>query len=411
MSEPEVSPSEPQFPIFRSCPFTPPDEYRAMRATGRPAPARIYNGNRVWVITGYDDARAALNDPRFSSDITNPGYPLPAEAYEGSRAFPTLFTMDPPQHTAQRKMMISEFSAKKAIAQRPEMQKTADDLIDAMLADSPGPVDLVTAFAKPFAGQLTCRQLGMSYSDMQMWLARNRDLAEKSMSLSDTENVQEAVGNSILDMQNYFLEQIDAKEREPADDPVSRAVVTHVATGKMSKVELANLCFLIFFAGQNPVEAVVTLGTAILLDHPDQLEILRTEPETMPGAVDELMRYISPLDVMARVAVEDVELNGQLIRKGDGVVVANGAANHDPAEYPEPERIDVRRPNRRHLAFGTGVHSCLGLNVTRVGLEVAFETLFRRLPGLRLEKPFAELPFSRERWHPEMDHLPVLWDG
>lgn len=410
MTETTTRTTEPQFPIFRSCPYTPPDEYAGMRESGRPAPGRLYDGSRVWVITKYADARFVLTDPRFSSDITNPGYPVFAEAYEGARGFPTLVTMDPPRHTELRRMLVSEFSAKRANLLRPEIQKTADDLIDAMVAkQGSGPVDLVESFSKPFSGTIICRPLGMSYVEMGAWLARNQTMREKSISLTDSGEVAAEVGNEIMFLQQYFLSEIDNKEREPTGDLVSNIVAKHVAAGNLSKVELANICFLIFMAGRMPMESMITLGVSILVSRPEQLKQLRSGPEAVPGAVDELLRYVSPLDVIPRVAAQDVEVGGQLIRKGESVVVANGGANHDAAEYPDPEQVDVRRSARRHLALGAGEHMCLGTNITRVGLEIAYETLFRRLPDLRPVIEVDDLVPERNQWHPEIARMPVVW--
>ncbi|WP_055530861.1 cytochrome P450 [Streptomyces graminilatus] len=394
------------FPLLRKCPYTPPEEYAAFQTSEAPTPAHLYNGTRIWLVTRYEQARAILSDDRFSSDITNPGYPIYAEAFEGSRAFPMLFTMDPPQHTVQRKAVIREFTLRRAEDLREEMQRKADELIDAMLAEG-NSADLVEKFAGPFSGTITCWALGMEYADMQKWLAENREIREKALAVIDAEQAGAEVQLSMMALQQYFVKFIEEKETTPGDDPVSRVIAQHVTTGNLSKEELASLCFLIFIAGQTPVQAVLTAGVALLLERPDQLAVVRDDPTSLPGTVDEMMRVVSPLDLMPRVALEDVEVGGQLIRKGEGVVVTNGGANHDPSVFPDPERVDVRRADRGHLAFGSGIHHCLGANLTKVGLEIAYGTLFRRLPGLRLDTSI-ELE-HRPSWHPEMEHLPVSW--
>ncbi|UUU36195.1 cytochrome P450 [Streptomyces sp. CA-210063] len=404
MSE-ATTPADIEFPLLRKCPYAPPEEYRSMRATGAPAPGRLYSGKRVWLITRHDQARAVLNDARFSSDITNPGYPIYAEAFEASRAFPMLFTMDPPQHSVQRKSVVSEFTLRRAELLRPQMQRKADELIDAMEARG-NEADLVAAFAEPFSGTITCWALGMEYADMQAWLLDSREVKEKAISVVDTEQVGNEVADRMVALQQYFLRFIDEKQENPGDDPTSRVIEKHVNTGTLSKTELANLCFLIFIAGQSPVQAMLTAGVGLFLENPDQVELVQEDAGLLPRAVDEMMRLISPLDLMPRVALEDVEVGGLLIRAGEGVVVANGAANRDPAEYPSPDRLDVRRTGRGHLAFGSGIHHCLGANLTKIGLEVAYGTLFRRLPGLKLA--VGELP-NRPGWHPEIERMPVTW--
>ncbi|MFJ2114221.1 MULTISPECIES: cytochrome P450 [unclassified Streptomyces] len=406
MTDATASP-EADFPLLRKCPYAPPEEYVPMRTTGTPAPVRLYDGKRIWLITRYDQARAVLGDSRFSSDITNPGYPIYAEAFEGSRAFPMLFTMDAPQHTAQRKAVVSEFTLRRAEILRPAMQKKADELIDAMLAEG-NSADLVKGFAEPFSGTITCWALGMEYTDLQAWLLDSREVREKATSVVDSEQVGDEVSQRMVALQQYFLRFIDAKRENPGDDPTSRVIEKYVTPGTLGRIELANLCFLIFIAGQSPVQSMLTAGVGLFLEHPDQVAAVREEPAVLPRAVDEMMRLISPLDLMPRVALEDVELGGLRIGKGEGVVVANGAANRDPAVYQEPDRLDVRRTDRGHLAFGSGIHHCLGANLTKVGLEVAYGTLFRRLPGLKLGLPIEEL-YVRPGWHPEIERIPVTW--
>ncbi|MHC5906356.1 cytochrome P450 [Streptomyces sp. S6] len=406
MSE-AVAAGEFEAPLLRKCPYSPPEEYRELRTTGAPAPGRLYHGKRVWYITRHDQAQAILNDARFSSDITNPGYPIYAEAFEGARAFPMLFTMDPPQHTAQRKAVVGEFTMRRAEQLRQAMQTKADELIDAMEAGG-NTADLVASFAEPFSGTITCWALGMDYADLQAWLRDSREVRDKALSAADDHQVGDEVAHRMVALQQYFLRFIDDKEANPGDDPTSRVIQKHVTTGALGKTELANLCFLIFIAGQSPVQAMLTAGVGLLLENPDQVDLLRTEPALLPGAVDEMMRLISPLDLMPRVALEDVEVGGQLIKAGESVVVSNGAANRDPAEFPVPDRLDVRRAARSHLAFGQGIHHCLGANLTKVGLEIAYGTLFRRLPALKLDRPIEEL-YDRPGWHPEIDRIPVSW--
>ncbi|MEW2395139.1 cytochrome P450 [Streptomyces sp. NPDC046862] len=394
-------------PIIRSCPYAPPEEYRTLREADTPTPGRLYNGQPVWFVTRYDQARAVLGDPRFSSDITHPGYPIYAELLEGFRAFPLLNTMDPPQHSAQRRAVVSEFTLRRAESLRPAMQRKAEELVDAMVARG-NSADLVREFAEPFAGTITCWSLGMDYTDLQKWLDASRETRTKAASAVDTEQVGADIVHQILALQQYFQKFVDTKTENPGDDPISRVVEKYVNAGTLSKDELVKLCFVIFVAGQSPVKAMITIGVMRLLQEPEQATAVGTDPQRLPAAVDELTRLISPLDLMPRVALEDVEVGGRLIREGEGVVVSGTAANHDPAEYPEPGRLDVRRAGRGHLAFGSGAHHCLGANLTKVGLEVAYGALFRRLPGLKLALPTEEV-YDRPSWHPEIERMPVTW--
>ncbi|MCX4902875.1 cytochrome P450 [Streptomyces sp. NBC_00878] len=396
------------FPRLRKCPYRPPEEYDDLRAADGPAAARLYHGGRVWVITEYEQARAVLHDSRFSSDITHAGYPIYAEVLEGFRAFPLLNTLDPPLHTAQRRAIVSEFTLRRAEDLRPAMQKHADELLDAMTAGG-NTADLVADFAEPFAGTITCWALGMDYADLQAWLVSSREVREKaSGSATDTGDVGQEIAHQIVALQQYFQKFVDDKLAQPGDDPVSRVVEKYVKTGKLSKDELVKLCFVIFVAGQSPVKAMITIGLLRLLEQPAELAAVRDAPRLLPAAVEELTRLVSPLDLMPRVALEDVEIGGRLIRAGEGVVVAGAAANRDPAEYPDPDRLDLTREGRSHLAFGSGVHHCLGANLTKVGLQVAYATLLTRLPGLRLTESSQDI-YPHPSWHPEIGRMPAAW--
>ncbi|MGW0841774.1 cytochrome P450 [Streptomyces sp. NPDC002787] len=401
---PAPAPDDVDLPLPRECPYAPPERYGAFRATGAPTPGRLYNGRRVWLITRYDQARAVLGDERFSSDITNPGYPLYAAAFEGFRAFPLLNTIDPPLHTAHRKALVREFTLRRAEDLRPRMESKADELIDAMVAGGAS-ADLVGQFSEPFSASITCWALGMEYADMQAWLASTYSGGGTP---KDPEQAAAEAAKAILALQEYFTRFVDTKYETPGDDPISRVIAQHVTTGSLTKAELVSLCFVIFTAGQKPVQTMLTVGVGMLLEQPGQLALVRDDPALLPAAVDETIRLVSPLDLMPRVAREDVEIGGQPIRKGEGVIVAGGGANRDPAEFPVPDRFDVRRAARGHLSFGSGIHHCLGANLTRVGLEVAYGALFRRLPHLRLATSLDEA-YTLPSWHPDIPRLPVAW--
>nr|WP_203732596.1 cytochrome P450 [Streptomyces sp. SID12501] len=393
---------------MRKCPYLPPEEYRALRDAGAPVAARLYHGRRVWVVTQYEQARAVLHDNRFSSDITHPGYPIYAEALEGFRGFPLLNTLDPPEHTAQRKAVVGEFTLRRAEALRPAMQKKADELVDVMIADG-NTADLVAAFAEPLAGTITCWALGMEYADLKAWLVDSREVREKaSGSAVDTGQVGQEIAHQIVALQQYFEKFVDGKLQKPGDDPVSRVIEKYVRTGALTKEELVKMCFVIFVAGQSPVKAMITIGLLRLLERPGELAAVQENPQLLPSAVGELTRLVSPLDLMPRVAMEDVEVGGQLIRAGEGVVVSGAAANRDPAEYPEPDRLDLTREARGHLAFGSGSHHCLGSGLTKVGLQVAYGTILSRLPGLRLTESAQDV-YEHPSWHPELGRMPVTW--
>ncbi|MEY7972773.1 cytochrome P450 [Saccharomonospora xinjiangensis] len=398
-----------EFPILRKCPYEPPAEYGEMLASGGPSPIRLYNGTQGWLVTGYDDAKAVLSDPLFSSDATNPGYPMLSAAMEGTRAFSTLITLDAPEHTRLRRTVISEFTVRRMNGLRPLIQRTADELIDAMLA-ADKPVDLVQAYSTPMAGSVICHLLGISYADMQEFVAKSQDVPLETSDSLDADDVGSAMNAHLVPVTQYLYQAIMEKEREPGDDLLSRVIAKHVATGTLTHAELVNLCFLFFGAGQLPTASMISLGVAALLENPEQLAALRADEAVLPGAVDELLRYVSVSDLSGlRVATADVEIGGVAIAAGDPVIVANGAANRDTEVFDEPNVLDVHRNARAHIAFGHGSHQCLGANLTRVELEIAYGTLFRRIPGLRLAVPASELTGLPGSPLPDIMSMPVTW--
>jgi cytochrome P450 len=192
---------------------------------------------------------------------------------------------------------------------------------------------------------------------------------------------------------------------------LSHIVAKYKETGPENYDELVTLILVIMGAGYGPTASMISNGVLALLEHPDQLEILRADPALFPDAVEETLRFVSVSDLSSmRVAAEDVEIGGQLIRAGDGVVVPNGGANHDPSVFREPAVLDVRREEAgQHLAFGHGIHQCLGGNLTRVELEIAYRVLFTRIPTLRLGVPASEIDSPEKAQLPEIHHLPVAW--
>jgi pentalenic acid synthase len=390
------------FPIRRGCPFKPPVEYDAFRESEAPARVRLYNGKTAWVITRFDDVRAVLGDERFSSDITNPGYPIFAEALEPMRRTPTLVTMDAPDHTRLRRMVIGEFTMRRMNTLRPQIQEVADRLVDRML-ELEQPVNLAEAYSFPLAGCVIGSLLGLSLDTIEGFMSDARK-ATVVRDLQELARIQRG-------LREFILAGIEEKERRPVDDVLSRIVAKYKETGPENYDELLTLIVVIMGAGYGPTASMISNGVLALLAHPDQLEILRADPALFPHAVEETLRFVSVSDLSSmRVAVEDVEIGGKLIRAGDGVVVPNGGANHDPSVFKEPAVLDVRREEAdQHLAFGHGIHQCLGGNLTRVELEIAYRTLFTRIPTLRLGVPAGEIDSPEKAQLPEIHHLPVAW--
>jgi cytochrome P450 len=380
-------PDVPAFPMKRDCPFDPPPELTRIRDECPVSRVRLWDGSRPWLVTGYDDQRAVLADHRFSADVRRPGYPHVTEASQARRRRSrTFISMDEPEHGTYRKMLTSTFMIKKVEALRPRIQRIVDDLIDAMLAGTP-PADLVADFALPVPSLVICELLGVPYADHGFFQRCSRIL------VSTRSTPQDAVA-AADELKDYLSRLLDRKGAEPADDLLSRLVAEQ--SGTLSRSQIADMAMLLLVAGHETTANMIALGTLTLLQHPDQLTELREtgDPKLVASAVEELLRYLNIVHSgRRRVAKEDVEVGGRLIHAGEGVIVATDAGNRDANAFPDPDVLDIHRRARHHVAFGYGVHQCLGQPLARVELQVVYGTLYRRVPSLRLAVPLDEIRF------------------
>ncbi len=391
-------------PLRRTCPFAPPPEYATLREQAPITKVRLYDGSAAWVVTRHAQARALLTDPRLSADPHRAGFPIVEPGHEGLRHQEHLpfVKMDPPRHTPYRKMLIGEFTVKRLSAMRPAIQRIVDRLLDE-LATRTGPVDLVEAFALPVPSMIICELLGVPYADHDFFEQRARTAIRRG---STPEQVQRA----FMDLIMYLDKLLRRKDRAPGDDLLSRLVVEQERTGALSHNEIISVATLLLTAGHETSANMISLGTLTLLRHPEQLAALRADPTRMPGVVEELLRHLSIADtVPTRVATEDIEIDGQVIRAGDGVVILIAAANHDERAFPDPATFDPLRAARHNIAFGYGIHQCLGQNLVRVELEIVFNSLFARFPNLRIAVPEEELPFRHDAELYGVWELPVTW--
>jgi pentalenic acid synthase len=398
-----TTPDSRSFPLRRQCPFAPPPEYERLRAEEPVSKVRLPTGGTAWLVTRYEDVRTALSSPVFSADGTRPGFPtlLPGQAQVLQR--PPFIRMDPPQHSFYRRMLIQEFTLKRIKTMRPGIQTTVNRLLDDLLAMTP-PVDLVEAFALPVSSLVICQLLGVPYDDHEFFQSRSK------VGVSGT-STAEQVAAALGELRAYMDDLITRKQHEPGDDLLSKLVTEHLEpAGELRRDDLVMTCLMLLNAGHETTANMISLGTVALLEHPDQLAALRENPELLPDTIEELLRYLSIADfVTTRIAAEDTELSGIRIRAGEGVFALLAAADWDPAVFSEPERLDVHRGNRHHVAFGYGVHQCLGQNLARAELEIAFSTLFRRIPTLRVAVPVDELPYKHGNLAYGLHELPVTW--
>jgi cytochrome P450 len=396
-------PDVPAFPMERDCPFDPPPELSRIRAECPVSRVRLWDGSHPWLVTSYDDQRAVLADHRFSADVRRPGYPHVTAASEARRKRSrTFISMDEPEHGMYRKMLTGTFMIKRVEALRPRIQGIVDGLIDTMLAGT-HPADLVADFALPVPSLVICELLGVPYADHGFFQRCSRILVS-------TRSTPEEATTAADELKDYLSRLLDRKGADPADDLLSKLVVEQ--SGTLTRSQIADTALLLLVAGHETTANMIGLGTLTLLQHPGQLAELREteDPKLVAGAVEELLRYLNIVHSgRRRVAREDVEVGGRLIRAGEGVIVTTDSGNRDANAFPDPDVLDIHRQARHHVAFGYGVHQCLGQPLARVELQVVYGTLYRRIPTLRLAVPLEQVRFKHDMLVYGVHELPVSW--
>jgi cytochrome P450 len=387
-------------PRDHGCPLKPPPEFDEWRAADGLQVA-LWRGQPAWVVSKYDDIRAALVDPRLSAETLPEALKL---AGTGDNVPVVFARIDDPEHNRLRRMMTRDFTFRRAQAMRPQIQQLVDGFLEDMIANGP-PADLVRDFALPVPSLVISLLLGVPYEDHEFF----QHHSTIGLDSRSTDEQKMAAMGAIF---NYVTELIERKEREPGDDLISRLVTEYVATGQLNRATVAMNGAILLQAGHETTANMISLGTVALLQHPEQLARLRgtDDPDLIANIVEELMRYLTIVhSQIERVALEDLTINGQIVRAGDYVLMNLPAGNWDSSFVDNPDSFDIDRNPRGHLGFGFGVHQCIGQNLARVELQVALATLVRRLPGLRLAVPPEELSFAYEKEIYGMHELPVTW--
>lgn len=389
------------FPQDRNCPYHPPESYEPLREARPLSRVRLFDGRSVWAVTGLGTARDLLIDPRLSADRENEAFPTPTERIAKVRnRRVALLGVDDPEHNTQRRMLIPSFSVKRIAALRPRIEETVERLLDTVEAQG-SPAELVGAFALPVPSMVICALLGVPYADHEFFEEQSRRLL-RGPRAEDIERARD-------ELDAYFYTLIDHKQREPGDGLLDELIHRQLSEGALDREEVVSLATILLVAGHETTANMISLGTFTLLQHPKRLAELRAEQSLMPAAVEELLRFLSIADGMVRVAKEDIEVAGNTIRADDGVIFSTSLINRDTTAYEAPEELDFHRADRHHIAFGFGIHQCLGQNLARAEIDIALRALFRRMPELRLAVPAREIPFKPGDTIQGMLELPVVW--
>jgi hypothetical protein len=387
----------------QGCPLDPPPTLSALRTRGALARVRLWDGSTPWLVTRHAEQRSLLADRRVSADLTRDGYPHQSERLRRQRESVSFISMDDPEHARLRRMISGEFTLRRIEAMAPGIQLIVDALIDEMLA-GPAPADLVAAFALPVPSLVICQLLGVPYADHDFFQRASKKLVSRTTTTQDAAQARE-------ELTAYLDRLIGVKLAEPGDDLLSR-MAGRVTAGEISRRDLASMGVLLLIAGHETTANMIALGTYALLTHPDQLAAVRTadDPQLIGRTVEELLRYLTIVHTgRRRVAIEDIEIGGEVIRAGEGIVLPNESANRDAAVFPDPDRLDVHRDARGHIAFGFGVHQCLGQPLARLELQIVYGTLYRRVPTLALAADPAQIPFKHDSFIYGVHELPVTW--
>ncbi|MFD3680141.1 cytochrome P450 [Streptomyces sp. NPDC058613] len=377
------------------CPFDPPPELIDARRRGPISRYTHPGGKPGWLITGYDLVRSVLADPRFSSrkDLLNVvDFELPA-APPGE-----FLLMDEPQHGRYRKPLVGKFTARRMRLLTERIERITADCLDAMERSGPS-ADLVTAFAKPIPTIIICELLGVPYGD------RDR-FQEQIDAFMNGETGDEDLMAAYTATQDYLAQLVAAKRANPTDD-----VLSELTDSDLTDEELQGISLILLAAGFDTTANMLALGAFALLRNPEQLAALRADPTLTDQAVEELLRYLSVAKSFMRTALEDVVVGGQTIEAGTTVVLSYNTANRDFERFGDPHLLDLRRESGGHLAFGHGIHLCLGAQLARVEMRVAFSALLQRFPTLRLAVPAEDVAVRPESADIHgVKSLPVTWD-
>ncbi len=403
------------------CPFDPAPGLLERRGQGAVQPFRLLTGITGYLVTGFDEGRTVLADPRFSADkIRNReatafsaeevaamgaaaergGCPVVSPGDAPPRGDGYFIFMDPPEHTRLRRLLTGQFTVRRMQALESRLREIAAERIEAMRAAGTE-ADLVPAYALPIPSLMICELLGVDAGDREEF----QHNTSVGTNVRASEEEKAVAGGELY----AFIQRLVTSKREnPGDDILSGLV--RATDPELTDAQLVDMSLVLLGAGHETTANMLSLGALALLSHPEQLAALRADPALFDNAVEELLRYLSIVQLgVTRIATEDLTLGGVDIPTGATVFVAMPEVNRDPAHHADPDRFDVTRPRTPHLAFGHGVHQCLGQQLARIEMRIGLEELFTRLPDLRLAVPVEEVPVKNEMLIYGLHALPVTW--
>ncbi len=366
------------------------------------------------MLTRYDDVVAVLRDQRFSAERRGAQnrYAQQAMAAAEEHGGPvaranTMLTADPPEHTRMRLLISKAFLPRAVEKLRPHIQEIADELLDDV--QEPGHLDILMDFAYPLPTIVIAELMGVPTEHRAQFKRWSDDVVATLGGAFGAPDLLERGAQSVSELADYFRDVIADRRRQPKEDLVSVLVAATDQGDVLSEEQLVATCVVALIAGNETTRNLIGNGMLALLRNPAEQEKLWSDPSLVESAVEELLRYAGPVQCTARVATEDVEIDGKTVGKGQVVFTMLAAANRDPAHFPDPERLDISRQNNYHVAFGSGIHSCLGQPLARLEAQIAFSTLARRIPN-----PW--LAIDDVEWGPSfilrgVNSLPITFDA
>lgn len=368
-----------------------------------------------WILTRYDDIVVTLKNTTYFSNENRLGqaiaYLPPAKQanykpFSDHYATKSLLHSDPPDHRRMRDVVTKEFTVAVVEQMRPRIQEVVDGLIDGV--EKKGEMDLVTEFAAPLPIGVIAEILGVPRSDRHLFSTWADDLlAFQGVNKPSDDDLNRAQ-KAIVEMRPYIAGMIEERRRKPQPDLMGKFVAAEASGEGMTETELVSTCVTLFVAGHETTLSLIANTIFLLLSHPEQLRHLRENPALLAPAIEESLRFESPVSRQTRKMKEDFELGGKMLKKGQIIMQMLNSANRDPAYFTDPETFDIRREKNRHMAFGQGIHFCVGAALARTEAFVAVGTLIKRLPRLRLVRPEADWDVTKRNSR-VMNSLRVLF--